>query len=65
MSLFRAAPFNLDFNDLIIAQVKATNVIGEGLFSDPNTQGIRIQTEPNSPLTAPIVVSYDEQSVEL
>lgn len=65
MSVFRQPPFNLLFTDLIVARVKATNVIGDGLYSDNNTSGVRVQTEPDSPINAPEVLSYNEQTAEL
>ena len=42
MTVFRQPNFNLDFKDLIVAKVKATNVIGDGLFSDENISGVLI-----------------------
>lgn len=65
MTLFRESPFSLQFKDLIVARAKATNAIGDGPFSEINTTGVRVQTEPDAPLTAPTVQSYNEQSVEL
>jgi hypothetical protein len=63
MTLFRQAPFLLEFKDLIISRVKATNLIGTGPYSDLNTNGVKIMTEPEAPLNAPVITSYDEYSI--
>jgi hypothetical protein len=65
MTLFRQTPFLLEFKDLIIARVKATNLIGTGPYSDLNTNGVKIMTEPEAPLNAPVIISYDEYSIQL
>lgn len=46
-------------------KIYATNKIGSGEESDLNSEGVRIQTEPNIPPNAPTVVLYDEYSVKL
>ena len=65
MAIFRGAPLNLAFKDLIVAKVAATNLIGQGTFSVANTVGLLVQTEPFAPESAPAVTSYDEQSIQL
>ena len=40
MSAFRDTPLNLKFKDLIVAKVAATNLIGQGDYSDPNEVGL-------------------------
>jgi hypothetical protein len=62
---FRNSPFRLAYNDLIVVQIKASNVIGSSNFNDPNIAGIRVQTEPVTPTYPPAVVVYNEQSVSL
>jgi hypothetical protein len=46
MSALRTAPFNLAFNELILATVSATNADGTGLESLANSGGAAVQTEP-------------------
>jgi hypothetical protein len=65
MTIFREVPFSLTFKTLIVARARATNAIGDGPFSDLNLTGVRIMTEPDAPLNAPTVLSYDETSAEL
>jgi hypothetical protein len=60
---FRAAPFTLALGNLIVAKIAATNVVGQGTYSTPNTAGITIQTEPGSPTLAPTADLYDESSM--
>jgi hypothetical protein len=62
---FRNAPFSLEYNDLIVVQIKASNVIGSSNFNDANIVGIKVQTEPVTPTNPPTVVNYNEQSVVL
>jgi len=42
----RAGPYELQFNNLIVARVKAKNAFGWGLYSQPSTAGALIRTEP-------------------
>lgn len=63
LTVLRDAPFNLPLDQLVVAQVAATNDIGQGAFSDLNTAGINIQTEPLAPASSPSVLSYDESHV--
>lgn len=58
-------PFSLQFKDLIVVQIKASNVIGSSNFSDPNIVGINIKTIPVTPTTPPSIVSSNEQSISL
>jgi hypothetical protein len=59
---FRAAPFGLALNSLIVAKIAATNVVGQGTYSTVNAAGITIQTEPGSPTLAPTADLFDEAS---
>ena len=53
MTVLRAAPFNLKQDDLVVFIVKAVNLIGQGLYSEPNTSGVLIQVEPHK-MKAPV-----------
>jgi hypothetical protein len=46
-------------------RVLATNKIGSGAFSDFNTEGVLIQTEPVTPPKEPTIVEYTEYTVKL
>jgi hypothetical protein len=46
MASLRTAPYNLPFNELILATVSASNAAGPGLASLPNSGGAAVQTEP-------------------
>ena len=49
MSTLRAAPFNLVKSDLIEIIINGANIKGyNASFSDPNTAGAVIETEPNA-----------------
>jgi len=61
----RGNPLNLLQNNLVVVRVLATNKIGSGAFSDFNTEGILIQTEPVTPPNAPTIVEYTEYTVKL
>jgi hypothetical protein len=47
MTILRANPFNLKQDDLVVFIVKAVNLIGQGVYSEPNTSGVQIQVEPH------------------
>ena len=64
-TVLRQEPLQLQFDDLIVVKVYATNVIGSGPASLINTEGVKIQTEPLNPLKAPKVLSYSEYSASL
>jgi hypothetical protein len=38
--------FGLEYGDLVVARARATNSIGDGQYSQPNSAGATIQTEP-------------------
>ena len=61
----RQAPLNLVFDDLIVVQILATNKIGSGPWCEPNIIGVRIQTEPIIPPSAPVILEYSEFSIEI
>lgn len=48
-----AAQFNLAQEDLVVAQITATNDFGTSELSEKNTVGAEIQTEPHQPSTPP------------
>lgn len=41
-------PFSYEFDDLVVARVRAYNSRGWSEYSDSNTVGVRIQTEPRT-----------------
>ena len=51
MATLRASPYNLVLNSLVVAKITATNVHGTSPFSQPNTSGMIIKTEPLTPPT--------------
>ena len=53
MSVITSSPFNLVQDALIKVSVFAINSIGSGLPSSYNTIGVRAQTPPHKPPTAP------------
>ena len=55
MDVLLKAPFHFTQGDTIIARVQATNVIGSGVFSDPNTAGnaALVEVVPHKPLAMP------------
>jgi hypothetical protein len=65
MTVLRAAPFNLALDQLIVAKVRAVNVIGAGSYSAENTLGVTIQTEPQAPSSAPSIASYTQFTVTI
>lgn len=46
MSVLKASSYNLKWNNLIVAKVRARNLYGWSLLSEANTDGARIQTAP-------------------
>jgi len=46
MSVLKASTYNLKWNNLIVAKVRARNLYGWSLLSEANTDGARIQTAP-------------------
>lgn len=42
----RGAPFNLDYPNTVYAKVRSRNINGWSTFSDVNTEGATILTEP-------------------
>jgi hypothetical protein len=42
MTVFREAPLSLEFNDLVVVKIYATNQIGSSPECDENTDGVRI-----------------------
>ena len=65
VSVLRAAPFSLLLQNLVVARVRAINMLGAGPFSEANTVGALIETEPaamGSPTRGP---STGTSSIEL
>lgn len=46
LTSLRAAPYSLVYADLVVAKVRASNAIGWGPYSQPNSVGALVQTEP-------------------
>ena len=46
MTVLREAPYSLPFDSYVLAKVQASNIYGDGLVSDANTVGAKIQREP-------------------
>lgn len=47
-SVLRQAPYSLEYNDLVVAKIKARNSIGwASSYSDENSVGAKIQVLPN------------------
>lgn len=46
MSVFQEAPYNLSEDDLIVVRASATNALGDGVWSAPNTSGALVVTAP-------------------
>lgn len=63
MTIFKEAPLSLEYQDLIVVRISSFNQIGESNFSNINTHGISVQTEPLAPTTLLTVIGYDEQSI--
>lgn len=40
--------YGLTLGTLVVAKVSATNSLGDGDYSEPNTSGATIQTEPEA-----------------
>lgn len=40
--------FNLDYGDLVVVRVRAVNAVGDGEYSQVNTEGATIETEPTA-----------------
>lgn len=49
LTVLRATPYLLTLNNLVVAKARARNVWGYGAYSESNTAGAYIQTEPNAP----------------
>lgn len=62
LTTLRAAPFSLALDQLVAAQVAATNDVGQGAFAPLNTAGVHIQTEPLAPPSSPSLVNSDESA---
>jgi hypothetical protein len=57
--------FNLDDGDLIVVKIAASNIIGMGPYSTPNTVGVAIETEPAAPTSAPKATAYSESDATI
>lgn len=48
MQVFKDAPYNLEFRDLIVARVRAYNLYGWQIdYSPANTSGVTVRREPS------------------
>ena len=47
LSTLRAAPYNLIYNDMVVAKARAKNSKGFGHFSEPNIFGARVSQKPS------------------
>lgn len=63
MLLVTEAPLLLEYNDLIVAKVRANNAFGWGEYSLANTEGILTEQKPSSPSLAPILISQAETAL--
>lgn len=63
MSTLRASPFSLTLGTILNVKVRARNVIGYGDYSNPNTIGAVIQTEPGQ-MASP-TKGYDTNHLQL
>jgi hypothetical protein len=50
---------------LIVVKIAASNVIGMGPYSTPNTVGVEIEAEPAAPSSPPTVNSYSESDATI
>lgn len=65
MTTLRAAPYSLEYDDKVFAKITAINGVGESPESNANTSSDTIQTEPQTPSSAPTVNSYSQTETSL
>jgi len=61
IAALRNAPYNLVRLELIQFKIRAHNVRGWGDYSDPNTSGVTVKTEPDQmavPTNGPLTDEY-------
>lgn len=64
MSMLTSSPYNLAFDDLVVARVRTTNFYGTSEWSQPNELGARIKQVPTK--MGPIsVISKTETEITL
>ena len=51
VSVLRTAPYFLDFDETVLAKFRASNIYGWSVYSESNSEGAQIQTEPIAPQT--------------
>lgn len=56
--------FGLQYGDLVVARVRASNSLGDGQYSQPNTVGATIETEPGQ-MAAPTETSTSLTEIAL
>jgi hypothetical protein len=56
--------FGLQYGDLVVARVRASNSLGDGQYSQPNTVGATIETEP-AQMAAPTETSTSLTEIAL
>ena len=62
MTTLTSAPFTLSLDDLVEVRILATNSVGNGLVSDPNTSGALVRTVPSA-MPTPTLVALTSSSV--
>jgi hypothetical protein len=65
LSTLRTTPFSLSRNNLVVVKARAHNQFGYGDYSEPNTAGATVQTEPDqiTTITLDIATSHNTQIV--
>jgi hypothetical protein len=56
--------FGLQYGDLVVARVRAANSLGDGQYSQHNTEGATIETEP-AQIAAPTETSISLTEISL
>ena len=63
MTVLRASPFNLIFEEYVVVEVRANNYLGWGPYSSPNALVTQIENEPaqmglvrRGPLTSTTII---------
>jgi hypothetical protein len=64
MSALWASPYNLAFDSLVRAKVRAHNAYGWGAYSTVNTVGGRVKAVP-SQMSAPVIASYSDLQINV
>jgi hypothetical protein len=62
MPVFQEAPYNLSEDDLITVRARASNALGDSVWSAPNTSGAVVVTAPPA-LASPVLADETPDSV--